>query len=183
MTFKPFHDPTHLYFITATVLGWKQLFTDPAYARLIIDSLSWHRQQGRWFLYAWVLMPHHLHAIIKPANGQTISSVLQSFGSFTAHAILQGLRSQERTDLLAFFAARQNKDTGKAHQIWQPIQAKNIMSPEFLREKLDYIHNNPVAKKWNLAADRAIYPYSSACYYDQGVEPLAPVDDVREWLE
>jgi hypothetical protein len=56
------------------------------------------------------------------------------------------------------------------------------VSPEFLREKLDYIHNNPIAKKWNLAADRAAYTYSSACYYDGGIEPLVPVDDVREWL-
>jgi hypothetical protein len=44
MTFKPHHDPAHLYFITATVLGWKKLFNEPAYARIALDSLAWHRQ-------------------------------------------------------------------------------------------------------------------------------------------
>jgi len=130
MTFRPLHDPTHLYFITATILGWKQLFVQPDYASLVMNSLNWHRQQGRWMLYAWVLMPHHLHAIVKPARDQSISSVLQSFGSFTAHAILQRLKRDKQNDLLAFFATRQDKDAGKDHQIWQPIQAKNIGSPQ-----------------------------------------------------
>ena len=182
MTFKPFHDPTHLYFITATLLGWKQLFVRPAYAQLVLDSLAWHRQTGRWALYAWVLMPNHLHAMIKPLGDHTTSSVLKSFGSFTAHAILRRLNDEGLNDWLAFFAERRDKDVNKEHQIWQPIQAKNVVSREFLQEKLEYIHNNPVAKKWNLAAERALYEYSSACYYDRSIEPLVAVDDIREWL-
>ena len=182
MTFKPTHDPTHLYFITATVLGWRQIFTQPANARIVLDSLDWHRRQGRWTLYAYVLMPNHLHAIVKPEEPRTISSVLQSFGSYTAHAILTRLKDGERHDLLAFFAQRQDKDASKEYQVWYPIQPKNIYSVAFLREKVEYTHNNPVAKRWCLVADRADYVYSSACYYDKGVVPMVEVDDVREWF-
>ncbi len=182
MTFKPHHDPTHLYFITATLLGWKPLFIDPAYASIVLDSLDWHRRHGRWALYAYVLMPNHCHALVKPLEDQTISTVLQSFGSFTAHAILARLRSENRRDLLAFFSQRQQRDAGKSHQIWQPIQAKNIYSITFLREKLEYIHNNPVAKRWQLAQERADYAYSSACFYDRGLAPIVEVDDIREWF-
>ena len=182
MTFKPHHDPTHLYFVTATLLGWQQLFVQPDYARLILDSLNWHRQRNRWNLYAYVVMPHHLHAIVKPLGEQTISSVLQSFGSFTAHAILAHLQDDKRDDLLTLFSQRQERDASKQHQIWQPIQAKNITSIAFLREKFEYIHNNPVAKKWRLVEDRAEYVYSSACFYDRGHEPIVQVDDIREWI-
>jgi putative transposase len=182
MTFKPHHDPTHLYFVTATVLGWKQIFIEPAYAHLVLDSLDWHRQHGRWCLYAYVLMPNHSHAIIKPLGEHTISSVLQSFGSYTAHAILARLKKDQRRDLLSFFAQRQDRDASKQHQIWQPIQAKNVYSVGFLREKLEYVHNNPVAKQWRLVEDRADYVYSSACFYDRGLAPVVQVDDVREWL-
>ena len=182
MPLKPYHDPTHLYFITATVLGWKQLFIEPAYARIVLDSLDWHRRHGRWTLNAYALMPNHLHAIIKPLADQTISSVLQSFGSFTAHAILARLKSEGRYDLLTFFAQRQDRDASKKHQIWQPIQAKNIYSVAFLREKLEYTHNNPVAKQWRLVDNRSDYAYSSACFYDKGLAPIVEVDDVREWL-
>jgi hypothetical protein len=43
MTFKPHHDPSHLYFVTATVLGWQQIFAEPACAQIVLDSLDWHR--------------------------------------------------------------------------------------------------------------------------------------------
>ena len=182
MTFKPYYDPTHLYFITATVLGWKQLFIQPDYARIILDSLDWHRKNSRWNLYAYVVMPSHLHTIIKPLDNRSISRILQSYGSFTAHAVLDRLQNDQRYDLLDFFAQRQDRDASKQHQIWQPIQAKNISSIPFLQEKLEYIHNNPIAKKWHLVEDRADYTYSSAGYYDRGLTPPVEVDDIREWL-
>jgi hypothetical protein len=47
---------------------------------------------------------------------------------------------------------------------------------------VEYTHNNPIHRSWNLVADRADYRYSSACFYDRGQEPIIPVDDVRPWL-
>ena len=108
MTFRPHHDPAHLYFVTATILGWKHLFIDSAYAEIALQSLNWHRRHGRWSLFAFVVMPNHMHFIVRPLGGQTISRVLQSFGSYTAHAILDRLRQDGRADLLAFFAQRQD---------------------------------------------------------------------------
>jgi len=182
MTFKPHNDPSHLYFLTATILGWKQIFREPACAQIVLNSLDWHRRQGRWSLFTYVLMPNHLHAIVKPEGTQTASTVLQSFGSFTAHAILAWLKSSGQDELQAFFAERQERDARKEHQIWQPIQAKNIYSIEFLVEKVEYTHNNPVAKHWHLVEDRADYAHSSACFYDRGTMPVVEVDDVREWM-
>ena len=182
MTFKPIHDPSHLYFVTATVLGWKKLFVEDKFADVVLNSLDWHRLQNRWRLYAYVIMPNHLHAIIKPLGEFTISSLLQSFGSYTAHEILRILKQTRREDLLAFFSDREQVDSTKLYQIWKPIQAKNIYSKEFLCEKLDYIHNNPVAKGWNLVGDRSEYQYSSACFYNQDEAPIIEVDDIRGWL-
>ena len=182
VTFKPHHDPCHLYFVTATILGWKQVFAKPACAHIVLDSLDWHRRHGRWSLYAYVLMPSHLHAIVKPEGTQTRSSVLQSFGSYTAHAMLARWTTEGCHDMLTLFAQRQDEDAGKQHQIWQPIQAKNIYSTAFLREKIEYVHDNPVAKRWHLVENRADWPYSSASFYDKGVMPAVEVDDVREWL-
>ena len=144
--------------------------------------MDWHRRNSRWLLYAYVLMPNHLHAVIKPLEEQTISAVLQSFGSYTAHSLLSRLAEQGRQDLLGFFARRENRDATKDRQFWQPIQAKNIHTAEFLREKVEYVHNNPTMKHWHLVEDRADYWYSTACFYDQGQAPVVEVDDLREWL-
>jgi REP element-mobilizing transposase RayT len=182
MTFKLHHDPTHLYFVTATIVGWKPLFAEPTYAQIVLDSLAWHRRNDRWSIFAFVVMPNHAHWIARPLGERTISSVLQSFGSYTAHAILGQLREDRRMDLLNFFAQREHRDGTKNHQIWLPMQAKNVYSAAFLRQKVTYIHNNPVNKHWRLVDDRANYGYSSACFYDRGEQPVIEVDDLRAWM-
>jgi len=180
MAFRARHDRSHLYFVTLSLHGWKHVLTEPSYARIILDSLDWLRQHNRWCLYAFVIMPSHLHMIVKPWESLIISDVLAQFTSYTAHAILNQLRKGERTGLLAFFA--EHADLGKGHGIWQEVQAKNVYSVGFLRQKLEYIHNNPVLKQWALVDNRADYPYSSARFYDRGLTPLIEVDDIGPWL-
>jgi REP element-mobilizing transposase RayT len=180
MTFPSFHDPTHLYFITASVIEWKHLFATVEYTKIILNSWEWMQKEKRILLFAFVIMPSHLHAILKPENGP-IGDILQQFGSFTAHAILKKLREQNQTDLLKLFR-QQKRDHRHEHSIWQDLQAKNIYSMDFLQQKMEYIHQNPIAKDWKFVEDRADYPYSSAGYYDCGRKPVIEITDINEWL-
>lgn len=180
MTFPSFHNPGHLYFVTASIGGWKHLFVDHKYAQIILDSLLWLQNEKRILLFAFVIMPSHVHLILKPENRE-IATILQDFGSFMAHIILRQLRRDKKYDLLEFFH-QQRRDARHQHSIWQDIQAKNAYYHEFLFEKLDYIHGNPRAKNWNFVKDRADYKYSSACFYDNGDTPIIPITDVNEWL-
>ena len=131
-------------------------------------------------LFAFVLMPSHLHSIIKPRE-RSIGKLLDEFGSFTAHAILHKLRQENERELLEFFSS-QRRDKRHKHSIWQDIQAKNVFSIKFLNQKIEYIHNNPVDKDWKLVEDRAAYRYSSACFYDRNITPIIEVDDIRNYL-
>jgi len=140
----------------------------------------WLQRQNRIVLFAFVIMPSHLHAIIKPEN-VTIAEILQQFGSFTAHEILKKLQADNQKDLLDIFNQKR-RDQRHEYSIWQDIQAKNIYSIEFLWQKLEYIHQNPIAKAWKLTADRADYIYSSAGYYDYGRKPVIEITDINEWL-
>ncbi len=180
MTFSSFHSPTHLYFITASIIGWKHLFIEDEYAKSPLSSFEWMQKQKRILLFAFVIMPSHLHAILKP-EGNSIGEVVQQFGSFTAHEILKKLREHNEINLLNLFQ-KEKRDQRHEHSIWQDIQTKNIYSMEFLQQKLEYIHQNPVAKNWNLVKDRADYPYSSAKYYDYGRKPMIEITDINEWL-
>jgi len=38
MTFKPLPIPQHLYFITATITGWKHLFIEATYADILLGG-------------------------------------------------------------------------------------------------------------------------------------------------
>jgi REP-associated tyrosine transposase len=180
MTFPSRHDPSHLYFVTATIIDWCPLFAAANYAQVPLNSLAWLQQEKRILLFAYVVLPSHVHAILKP-EAATIGATIQEFGSFTAHEILRRLRTEGRVDLLKLFQ-QEKRDPRHQHGIWQDIQAKNIYTMEFLRQKMEYIHQNPVAKEWKLAADRADYPYSSAGYYDRGSKGIIDVTDINVWL-
>lgn len=180
MTFSSFHDPSHLYFITASVIEWIHLFITPEYVAIPLNSFAWLQQQKRILVFAFVIMPSHLHAIIKPEDA-TIAEILQQFGSFTAHEVLKKLRTDNQIDSLHVFN-QNRRDQRHAHSIWQDIQAKNIYSMDFLWQKIEYIHQNPVSKDWKLIKDRADYMYSSAGYYDYGRKPIVEITDVNEWL-
>jgi putative transposase len=180
MTFSSIHHPDHMYFVTASICGWKHLFGDSPYTRIVLDSLSWLREKKRMQLFAFVILPSHLHAILKPQN-TTIGELVQDFGSFTAHDILKELKRNKSTDLLEFFNS-QRRDMRHQHSIWQDIQAKNVFSKDFLIQKIEYIHQNPISKDWRLVSDRADYKYSSACFYDRGGTPIIEIDDIREYL-
>jgi len=176
--FPSFHDPTHLYFITASIIDWKHLFITPEYTNIPLNSLAWLQQQKRILLFAFVLMPSHLHAIIKPEVA-SIDEILQQFGSFTAQEVLNKLRAENQKGLLKLFQQKK-RDQRHEHSIWRDIQAKNIYSTDFLRQKMEYIHQNPVAKDWKLVEDRADYLYSSAGYY--GRKPIIEIMNINEWL-
>jgi REP-associated tyrosine transposase len=180
MTFPSVHDINHLYFVTASILGWKHLLCEAKYRQIVLDSLVWLQNEKRILLFAFVIMPSHLHFILKP-EGKTIGEILQDFGSYTAHTILSELRKDQRDDLLKLFH-EQRRDVRHNHSIWQDIQAKNIYSAEFLNQKLEYIHSNPISKGWELVEDRAEYQYASACFYDKGIPPIIPITDINEWL-
>jgi len=180
MTFPSFHDPTHLYFITASIIDWRHLFITPEFINIPLNSLAWMQQQKQILLFAFVIMPSHLHAILKPES-DSIGEIVQQFGSFTAHEILKKLSQQNQKDLLASFQQKK-RDKRHEHSIWQDIQAKNIFSMDFLQQKIEYIHQNPIAKDWKLAVDRADYRYSSAGYYDYGRKPMIEITDLNKWL-
>lgn len=180
MTFHSVNDPTHLYFVTASIVGWIHIFRESEYAEILLDSLKWMQKQERILLFAFAIMPSHLHLIIKPEHS-TIGEVPQQFGSYTAHEILKRCRQNNRTEWLRIFQQK-HRDPRHSHSIWQDIQAKNIFSTSFLSQKMEYIHHNPVAKEWKLVKDRADYIYSSAGNYDYGRKPIIEITDINKWL-
>ena len=172
-------DPDHLYFITGTLIKWLNLFTIPDISQIILDSFTWNRNENRFLLFAYVIMPSHIHAIIKPLN-QRISESLQAFSSFTAHAIVKKL--VEINEMESLEVMRQEKsDSRSKYSVWQAFHSENIFNEKFLNQKLEYIHSNPVKKDVSLLSGTD-YQYSSASFYELGKQGMIEVDDNRDYL-
>ncbi len=55
------YDKDAAHFLTATVVNWIPLFSNPDHAQTILDALRYLVEQERWTLYAYVVMENHVH--------------------------------------------------------------------------------------------------------------------------
>jgi REP element-mobilizing transposase RayT len=135
-------------FVTLTVVDWIDVFTRKNHKLSIINSLK-HCQKNKGLnIYAWCLMPSHLHMIVSAENSN-LSDIIRDFKKFTSKQIVKQIteepESRREWMLNRFeFAGRYNKKI-KDYKFWQdgnhPVE---LITPEFTKQKLQYIHNNPV---------------------------------------
>ena len=58
----------------------------------------------------------------------------------------------------------------RKYQFWKDRSYnKQLCNRKVVEQKLEYIHNNPVSKKWNLVTDVEDYCFSTAKYYLQNI--------------
>ena len=158
--------PGEMYFITLTVVGWIDLFTRPALADIVIENLKYCQKHKALNIYAYVIMPSHLHLIAATETENVLSRIIGDFKSFTSKKIISHIKtsSQEsRRDwllyLFRYFA--KNKRQYSSNHLWEStIHPVFIDSGEILAQRLDYIFNNPV--KSNIVSEPEHYLYSSA---------------------
>lgn len=63
-TWRPEYNPAHLYFVTITAVDRAMLFRRDLVRRLLVDVLDTMRLLHRLDLYAFVIMPNHMHFIV-----------------------------------------------------------------------------------------------------------------------
>jgi putative transposase len=162
-------DIGEVYFYTSTIVSWKKLLMTDNLKTIIIDSLKNLVDRGLIIVYGFVIMPNHIHIIweLKSMNGKELPDT--SFTKFTAHQFKRELQLNHPKILnLACFIS-DKKD--RAYQFWQrdPL-AIRIFSREMMLQKLAYIHLNPLHERWNLADRPENYPWSSAHFYEFGID-------------
>lgn len=138
----------HLYFITLQVVDWVDVFTRKTYCNIIIESLKYCQQRKGLIVYGYVIMSNHIHLLVQSSNGN-LSGTLRDFKSFTSKEILKAIQQNtesRRAWMLAVFrAAASNHVRNSNYQLWtHENYAVHIYSDKFIRQKLGYIHNNPV---------------------------------------
>lgn len=169
-------EPGSIFFFTATIHKWLPLLATDEYKKIIISSFEYLSAKGLLDVFAFVIMPNHLHVIWR-TNGKNGKETVQgSFLKFTAHTFLQKLKKESPARLEPFQVAASNK----SYEFWQRDSlAIHLYSPEIAYQKLDYIHNNPLAKHWNLASKIERYRWSSASYYLENKSEFLFLKDLR----
>ena len=154
--------------MTMTVVDWVDVFTRPVYRHIIVDALRFCQENKGLKLYAWVLMSNHLHLIAAAEEGKNLSDILRDFKQFTSRKIIATIQEEpesRRQWLLHRFEFNAKLNPKVRHyKVWQEgNEAKEIYSNDFLEQKLEYIHQNPVRAEWVNEPEH--YRYSSAGNY------------------
>jgi hypothetical protein len=68
-------------------------------------------------------------------------------------------------------------------KLWEEgYNAKDVFTPEFLREKMTYIHDNPCQPHWNLTEHPEDHAWSSARFYLLEEPTIIPVDNASHLM-
>jgi REP element-mobilizing transposase RayT len=177
--YRVFTDQNYAYFVTWTIVEWLPIFAEDSYRKIILDSLEYLRTNKNTQLNAFVVMSTHAHAILWPDHGVNLSDVMRDFKRFTSRAISAEATRQGASEFIKTFekarAENRAQDVSQ-YQVWQEgSHPEAIFTEKFARQKMDYLHMNPVRAGLVKTADE--WPYSSARAYMLG-EKTYPTTDI-----
>lgn len=139
----------------------------------LADSIDAARESHRFDVWAYVIMPEHVHLVIWPRFEEySISDILRDIKRPVAREAIGFVREHVPEYLERMRDARPN---GKvAHRFWQRRGGydRNLLQPALIRSQIDYVHANPVRRGLADLPD-GWYWSSSRHYSGSGPVPLA----------
>jgi len=127
------------YFITSSTFGKKSILQTDRMATLLTHVMQHYRDQGKYLLHEFVVMPDHFHALISP--NETLERAVQ---------LIKG-----------GFSFRAKKELGFGGEVWQnSFYDRRVRDWGEYEGYRTYILNNPVKRGLVSAAED--FPYSSA---------------------
>lgn len=120
-------------------------------------------------LHAYVLMNNHMHLIVSARDGYLISDIIRDFKKYTSKRLVAAIEdnvqeSRKKWMLELFRYAGANNNSNEVNQFWQQdYHPVALDSEEKARQRLNYLHENPV--RAGIVWQAEDYKYSSAIDY------------------
>jgi REP element-mobilizing transposase RayT len=165
-------------FFTATILEWKNLLVDDSYKDIIIDSLLFLKKEKAIEVNGFVIMPNHIHLLWQVQESFKRENVQMRFLKFTSQKMKFRLIDTNDTRLSQFMVNAKDRQ----YQLWERNSlSTDLWTQKVFEQKLEYIHNNPIQDKWSLSKYPADYKYSSANFYENGIDEFGLVTHYCDW--
>ena len=168
-TVRRYNLPGNAHYLTFSCYHQLPLLNEAEHCQRLIGALQAAREGHGFSLWGYVIMPEHVHLLLYPQRKDySISTVLHAIKRPAAFHCLAQLRVR-RPDLIPRLTVTQGRRTEV--RFWQAGGGydRNIVTVEECREKLTYIHENPVRR--GLVKRPVDWPWSSARFW-AGVEDV-----------
>lgn len=147
-----------------------RFFTRERVRRWFLEALQRAGQEQPFDLWAYVVMPEHVHLLIYPRTADgSISKILRVIKEPVARTAIDYLRQHAPDWLLRL---RVQEGDRVRHRFWQPGGGydRNVVELATVHRAIDYLHANPVRR---CLVERAQnWQWSSARWY-AGIRPVA----------
>lgn len=140
----------------------------------MIDAIDLARSRNPFELWAWVIMPEHVHILIYPEAETTIASVLKSMKQSISKRAIVWLKTNAPEFLSELEDVQPNGQ--RSFRFWQRGGGydRNLRSVRDIHEKIVYIHQNPVTR--GLVSNPCEYKWSSAKAWESEVDDPISLD-------
>jgi len=163
-----------LHFITFSCYERRPLLETARARNLFVKVMGEVRERYGFMLVGYVLMPEHVHLLMSEPKKGTPSKVVQVLKQRVSRA----MRGKKRRGSPAQLSLRFPNEVGGLRRFWQKrFYDFNVWSGKKLKEKLEYMHANPMQRK--LVRHPRESPWSSWGFYvngDSGLVKMDPMD-------
>jgi REP element-mobilizing transposase RayT len=133
------------YYLTSVAKDRLPVFRTDEIKLLTCEALNEARQSGEFALYAYVLMPNHLHVITDSLLPP--SKTLQFINGITSRRIINHLKENNYETSLAKLR-HEIRPRRYSHSLWDHHpNVRLLLSESMLMERVNYTHQNPVRAK------------------------------------
>lgn len=142
---KRYNIPNHAHELTFSCYQKRPYLKDPAICEIFMQELDHARQRFSIKIWAYVLMPDHVHLLLLPENEvYNISVILQHIKGKTATKYRQSVLKSDPERFDNYCVAVSGK---KMFRIWQPGGGfdRNLWNAEAIHAAVNYIEWNPVS--------------------------------------
>lgn len=176
-------DPNIFHYTTTVCYRRVPVFRSEIACALFLNALAETREKCKFKLIGYVVMPDHSHLILNPLNSD-ISAVMRRSKSTSARLILDWLRESNHVASLRKLALSVPQAQSHTHSLWlKDFSSIDLWSPRFVRQKLNYIHLNPVrAGLCEHPAERKWSSYRAYLSHAPGTVPIE-IDWHGYWKE
>ncbi|MCD4694458.1 transposase [bacterium] len=109
-----------IYFLTFTILDWKNIFTEEKYFNLIYKWFDYMKDKYDNKIHGYVIMPNHIHLLLKvTSQSQSVPKIIQNAKRFLAYEIVRYLKEDEKQELLKYFKERARIENKANHKIFK----------------------------------------------------------------
>jgi len=166
-------DQSAKHFLTFTIVGWIDIFSRKCYRDIILQSFEFCRTRKSLKLGAYVIMTNHVHVLWQAGNNN-LSDVVRDFKTYTSKAITQAIEeeNESRKDWLLYlfnFHAKQT-NANDYFKVWTGNNhPEEIHTETFMKQKLNYIHENPVRAGFVINPEEYLYSSASNYFRNKGL--------------